>query len=135
MRSRRSRRSLKVSHTQTSVPCGTLKNVHYNTALHLFNQFCTGLNSKCLKIIISHGQGFVHTWTVVFWRHLWRVLGRVGHFCFERHFAFFTFWRQQVRIVIRHTRFPRHVTPQSQLVWIRTLKTKKKQQKKTFTST
>ena len=31
MRSRRNRRSLKVSHTQTSVPCGTLKYIHVGT--------------------------------------------------------------------------------------------------------
>ena len=35
MRSRRSRRSLKVSHTQTSVPCGTLNNAtHYRKTLN-----------------------------------------------------------------------------------------------------
>ena len=32
MRSRRSRRSLKLSHTQTSVPCGTLKYADWEAA-------------------------------------------------------------------------------------------------------
>ena len=57
MRSRRSRRSLKVSHTQTSVPCGTLNNVNRNTLG--FSNCCQG-NHK-----ISQSQVTIHqAWSV-----------------------------------------------------------------------
>ena len=61
MRSRRSRRSLKLSHTQTSVPCGTLKYWEQTR------------NLKKLCALISY---FVHldTFIVMSWRrnvHVW----------------------------------------------------------------
>ena len=53
MRSRRSRQSLKVSHTQTSVPCGT---INYTTSRVIVKFLETSLIQKITKPLLNIHQ-------------------------------------------------------------------------------